>query len=50
MEEEIDRDFTYRVDVTIYIDAPTEARVNEIVDILESKLLEVPGIHRFDTE
>ena len=41
---------TYRVDITVYIDAPTDSRVNEIVDILEQKLLEVPGIHRFDVE
>jgi hypothetical protein len=41
---------TYRVDITVYIEAPSQDRVNEIVDILESKLMEVPSIHRFDVE
>jgi hypothetical protein len=39
---------TYRVDITVYIDAPTEERIDEIVIILENKLLEVPGIRRLE--
>ena len=44
MSEEQTKLDTYQIDITVYIDAPTHDRVKEIVDILKSKLLEVPGI------
>ena len=49
LEEETDP-ASYRIDITVYIDAPSQERLNEIIDILQSKLMEIPGIHRFDVE
>lgn len=46
----INEDTTYRVDITVYIEAPTDERINEVVGILEEKLLEVPGIKRVAVE
>ncbi len=40
----------YRIDITIYINAPTEERVSEIVGILKEKILEVPGIKKLELE